>query len=88
MLIHPLFHFAFFAGKSHQPEVFLSDNPFVCNCEMEWIPRANELSDRDRHPRVGDLSNISCQPQPIREAAPQPITSVAKDQEWHSPNYS
>ncbi|CAL8110301.1 unnamed protein product [Orchesella dallaii] len=42
------------------PEFFLGGNPFVCDCEMEWLTRINQLSALRQHPIVLDLDTIVC----------------------------
>ncbi|XP_026748827.2 toll-like receptor 6 [Galleria mellonella] len=45
---------------SDLPEFFISGNPFVCDCSMEWIQRINYLSHTRQYPRVLDLDKASC----------------------------
>lgn len=45
---------------SDLPEVFVSGNPFVCDCSMEWIQRINSLSHTRQYPRVLDLDKALC----------------------------
>ncbi len=75
--------FLVFAGKS-QPEVFLSGNPFLCNCEMEWVPKSAAAGkDSTDRPHVADLGRVECvlnSNHPTRPVAPQPIASVPKGQ--------
>lgn len=43
------------------PEVYLSENPFHCDCSMEWLKNINELSDQRRqHPKLRDIKDIKC----------------------------
>ena len=42
------------------PEFFLGDNPFYCDCEMEWLQKINQMAHRGTHPRVMDLDNVGC----------------------------
>ncbi|XP_063535089.1 toll-like receptor 6 [Cydia strobilella] len=45
---------------SDLPEFFISENPFVCDCSMEWIQRINYLSHTRQYPRVLDLDKSLC----------------------------
>lgn len=45
---------------SDLPEFFISGNPFVCDCSMEWIQRINYLSHSRQYPRVLDLDKAFC----------------------------
>ncbi|XP_034829000.1 toll-like receptor 6 [Maniola hyperantus] len=45
---------------SDLPEFFISGNPFVCDCSMEWIQRINYLSHNRQYPRVLDLDKAFC----------------------------
>lgn len=50
------------AENTDQVELFLAGNPIVCDCEMEWLQRINDLA--QRAPRefafIADWENISC----------------------------
>lgn len=41
------------------PEFYLGGNPFMCDCEMEWLQRINNFTSR-QHPKIMDLQNIVC----------------------------
>ena len=38
----------------------MSGNPFVCDCQLEWLPQINSVEMQEHHPRVADLSEIEC----------------------------
>lgn len=41
-------------------QFFLGENPFYCDCEMEWLQKINQMAHRGTHPRVMDLDNVQC----------------------------
>ncbi|CAB3226682.1 unnamed protein product [Arctia plantaginis] len=45
---------------SDLPEFFISGNPFVCDCSMEWIQRSVYLTHSRQYPRVLDLDKTLC----------------------------
>ncbi len=42
------------------PEVLLGGNPFLCNCEMEWLLKINQMSHHRQYPFVSDLAQVQC----------------------------
>lgn len=42
------------------PEFYISENPFVCDCTMEWLQIINQYSDLRQRPRVMDLESVRC----------------------------
>ena len=38
----------------------MAGNPFVCDCELEWMRGFDDVSMRDTHPRLADLDDVSC----------------------------
>ncbi|CAH0719919.1 unnamed protein product, partial [Brenthis ino] len=42
------------------PELYISENPFECDCTMEWLQRINQLSNQRQRPRVMDLESVRC----------------------------
>lgn len=42
------------------PEFFISDNPFYCDCNMEWLQRINDNLGSGRYPRIMDLELVQC----------------------------
>ena len=43
------------------PDFLLSENPLVCDCEMEWLQKINQMSQHRQHARVADADKIECQ---------------------------
>ncbi|XP_049955044.1 toll-like receptor 6 [Schistocerca serialis cubense] len=42
------------------PQFYIGGNPFVCDCDMEWLQRINHLGYLRRHPVILDLDTIVC----------------------------
>ncbi|CAH0384104.1 unnamed protein product [Bemisia tabaci] len=43
------------------PEFYIAGNPFVCDCNMDWLPAINNMTHLRQYPKIMDLSNIVCQ---------------------------
>ncbi|XP_055926756.1 toll-like receptor Tollo [Argiope bruennichi] len=43
------------------PEFSISENPYLCDCNMEWIQRIGSLDESRQYPRIVDIEDISCQ---------------------------
>uniref|UniRef100_A0A1B0DPS3 Uncharacterized protein n=1 Tax=Phlebotomus papatasi TaxID=29031 RepID=A0A1B0DPS3_PHLPP len=41
------------------PEFYIGGNPFVCDCNIEWLQKINQQSTR-QYPRIMDLETIYC----------------------------
>ncbi len=61
------------------PEFFLGNNPFFCDCEMEWLQKVNQMAHQRTHPRVMDLDSVMCRLNNRRTSLerPVPIMQVA-----------
>ncbi|XP_003738314.1 toll-like receptor Tollo [Galendromus occidentalis] len=46
---------------SRLPEFRIADNPFFCDCAMEWMQKINELDESRQYPRIADLDRLECQ---------------------------
>ncbi len=42
------------------PQFYISENPFVCDCTMEWLQRVNSFSNHRQYPKVMDIDSASC----------------------------
>ena len=42
------------------PEFLLGGNPWVCDCNLEWFKRVNQLAVEGTFPRVLDLDTVLC----------------------------
>ncbi|CAL4222067.1 unnamed protein product [Meganyctiphanes norvegica] len=42
------------------PEVYIGENPILCDCHMEWMHRVHQISGLRQHPRVMDLDKVTC----------------------------
>lgn len=59
------------------PQFYIGDNPILCNCTMEWLPRINEMAARLRqHPRVMDLDSVTCEMVHARATPRRPLLSL------------
>ncbi|GFT62226.1 toll-like receptor Tollo [Nephila pilipes] len=43
------------------PEFSTAENPYLCDCNMEWIQRIGSLDESRQYPRIVDIEDISCQ---------------------------
>ncbi|XP_012225531.1 toll-like receptor Tollo [Linepithema humile] len=58
------------------PEFYIGNNPILCDCGMEWLPRINEMARQRQHPRVMDLDEVTCDMVHIRAAPRRPLLSL------------
>ncbi|XP_014235955.1 toll-like receptor Tollo [Trichogramma pretiosum] len=58
------------------PQFYIGENPILCDCTMEWLPRINELSRMRQHPRVMDLESVTCDMVHARAAPKRPLLSL------------
>nr|XP_033320926.1 toll-like receptor Tollo [Megalopta genalis] len=58
------------------PEFYIGNNPIVCNCSMEWLPRINEMARLRQHPRVMDLKSVTCEMVHARATPRRPLLSL------------
>ncbi|CAL4157124.1 unnamed protein product, partial [Meganyctiphanes norvegica] len=56
------------SGRRSSPEIFLSGNPLICDCEMEWLHGAVGVSKSHRnaakvgfsYPKIIDVTGLTC----------------------------
>ncbi|XP_044012871.1 toll-like receptor Tollo [Aphidius gifuensis] len=58
------------------PEFYIGNNPIICDCTMEWLPKINELSRTRQYPRVMDLDSVMCDMIHIRATPKRPLLSL------------
>ncbi|XP_057335576.1 toll-like receptor Tollo [Microplitis mediator] len=58
------------------PEFYIGDNPILCDCSMEWLPKINDLSRSRQHPRVMDLDAVMCEMVHKRASPKRPLLSL------------
>ncbi|GAB0100572.1 Toll-like receptor 6 [Sergentomyia squamirostris] len=54
------------------PEFYIGGNPFVCDCNIDWLQKINQQSTR-QYPRIMDLETIYCKLLYNRERAYIPL---------------
>lgn len=55
------------------PQFYIGNNPFYCDCKMEWLLRINHLSNLRQYPQVLDLDDVTCELAHARGSPPQPL---------------
>uniref|UniRef100_A0A6V7KD25 TIR domain-containing protein n=1 Tax=Bracon brevicornis TaxID=1563983 RepID=A0A6V7KD25_9HYME len=63
-------------AERNMPEFYIGNNPILCDCSMEWLPKINELSRLRQHPRVMDLDSVVCEMVHIRATPKRPLLSL------------
>ena len=58
------------------PAFYIGDNPILCDCSMEWLPKINELSRLRQHPRIMDLDAVTCEMVHTRATPHRPLLSL------------
>ncbi|EFN73944.1 Protein toll [Camponotus floridanus] len=58
------------------PAFYVGNNPIVCDCTMEWLPRINEMARSRQHPRVMDLDDVTCDMVHARATPRRPLVSL------------
>lgn len=61
------------------PEFLLGDNPWLCDCHLEWLKSVNTISSDKSHARVADIDQVTCS-LAIDGDSNVPILSVENDQ--------
>ncbi|KAK7603316.1 hypothetical protein V9T40_003315 [Parthenolecanium corni] len=42
------------------PQFYIGENPFVCDCNMEWLQGVNSFSNHRQYPKVMDIDSATC----------------------------
>ncbi|XP_029170758.1 toll-like receptor Tollo [Nylanderia fulva] len=58
------------------PAFYIGNNPILCDCSMEWLPRINEMTRPRQHPRVMDLDAVTCEMVHARATPRRPLLSL------------
>ncbi|KAL1500860.1 hypothetical protein ABEB36_006284 [Hypothenemus hampei] len=58
------------------PQFYIGNNPFYCDCKMEWLLRINHLSNLRQYPQVLDLDDVFCELSHARNSPPQPLLKL------------
>ncbi|XP_054721560.1 toll-like receptor Tollo [Uloborus diversus] len=62
------------------PEFSISENPYQCDCNMEWIQRIGSLDESRQYPRMVDIEDITCQLSFNRQRTTVPIVHAHSSQ--------
>lgn len=69
------FRFKSIPSSRPLPHFLISNNPFYCDCNMEWLQRVNKDETR-QYPLVRDLDRITCQLPFVRESTYLPLVKA------------
>jgi len=58
------------------PAFYIGNNPILCDCTMEWLPRINEMARLRQYPRVMDLDAVTCNMVHARATPRRPLLSL------------
>ncbi|EFN80713.1 Protein toll [Harpegnathos saltator] len=58
------------------PTFYIGDNPILCDCTMEWLPKINERARQRQHPRVMDLDAVMCDMVHVRATPRRKLLSL------------
>ncbi|XP_015919925.1 toll-like receptor Tollo [Parasteatoda tepidariorum] len=62
------------------PEFTVSDNPYICDCNMEWLQRMATLDESRQYPRMTDIEEIQCSLTFKRRKSVVPLTRAQSSQ--------
>ncbi|KAL7633109.1 UNVERIFIED_CONTAM: hypothetical protein RMT77_016479 [Armadillidium vulgare] len=62
------------------PQFYLGGNSFICDCDMEWLQRINNLKHDRCYPTIMDLDSIYCQMPFIRGGVYLPLVDIQPSQ--------
>lgn len=68
------------ADGAEVAQFYISENPYKCDCTMEWLQRINQLVHTRQHPRVMDLEKVSCSLTHARGTATKPVLEMKPSQ--------
>lgn len=59
-----------------QPEFSLADNPYTCNCGLEWLQGINVMEFNVQYPKVLDLNEVNCELPFVKQNSIVPLVKV------------
>lgn len=62
------------------PEFTVSQNPYICDCNMEWLQRMATLDESRQYPRMTDIEEIECSLTFTRRRSVVPLTRAQSSQ--------